>query len=327
MEKNVFDIGKEDFSVWIKEHEKVLHIVLMGRTTHERFCQLSYLFDYTRFSFVTIDNLKIGNKVSENAYTRSFEETVSYHVAEDGIKVDPLDKMILNAKGSATYRIVNGDIYTNDLKTLIHKGKLPSKLVIPSAIERIGNYVFSGCEKISQIILNDGLTSIGKYAFAWVQDLKEIMIPNSVVSLGVGAFYCCNIEKLQLSNQLQEIPDACFLFNQLEELNVPFSIRRIGNGVFRGAWFEKVVIPEGVESIGFDAFENLTEIELPSTLTEIASDFYYEEVVDDSTHPPFVKISKNNPKFYAKDGTLYFRANNQVALDCKYNGIPNDYNI
>ena len=229
--------------------------------------------------------------------------------------------MTINTNGIATYQIIDGDILTNDLRTLIHKGTVASKFIVPSTIERIGNYAFCGCSEISQVILNEGLKSIGNYAFAWVEELLEIIIPDSVSTLGIGAFYACGIERLKLSNHLQDIPNECFLFNQLEELEIPTSVRRIGNEVFRGALFNNIIIPEGVESIGFDAFECLNEIEFPSTLKEIAPDFYYEEVVDDSTHPPYIKISKDNPKYYSKDGTLYFKSSNQVALDSIYNGI------
>lgn len=321
MEKQVYDIGKEEFSVWSQEHREVPHMILTGKTTYEQFCQMSCAFDHTKFDFITINNLYIRDNVYEDRYKRNIEETISILVTEDGIEVTPLDKMVLNANGTTTYRIVGGDIYTEVLKNIIHKEQKPSKLVIPSSIERIGNFAFCGYDEISQIILNDGLKSIGKYAFAWVENIKEVLIPNSVTTLGIGAFYGCNIERLKLSNQLQEIPDECFLFNQIEDLDIPSSVRRIENEVFRGAWFEKVIVPEGVESIGFDAFENLKGIELPSTLKEIASDFYYEEVVDDSTHPPYITISKDNPKYYAKEGTLYFRASNQIALDSAYNGI------
>lgn len=326
MIKQEYDIGKKDFSVWSQQHWDVSHVTLTGKPTYEQFCQVSYAFDYTRFVLITIDKLYIGDNVYDNGNKRSLEESISLLVSEDGIKIPPLTKMVLNANDSTTYRIIDGEIYTEDLKTIIHKEKTPTMLVIPSFVERIGNFAFCGCEDISQIILGDGLKSIGKYAFAWVENQKEIVIPDSVASLGVGAFYGCNIERLKLPNQLQEISDECFLFNQIEELVIPSTVRRIGNEVFRGAFFDKVIIPEGVESIGFDAFEFLEEIELPSTLKEIAPDFYYEEVVDDSTHPPYITISKNNPKYYTKDGTLYFKSNNQMALDSKYNGIVNNDN-
>lgn len=323
MEIQVFDMGKEDFSIWSKEHENVSHILLTGKATYEQFCQMSCAFNYAQFRFVTIDNLYILDVTYENGNKRNLKEVISFLVAEDGIKVAPLDKMILNANSPTTYRIIDGEVYTEDFKTIIHKEQIPPKFEIPSSVERIGDFAFGGCENLFQIILNDGLKSIGKYAFAWVENIKEVVIPNSVTALGVGAFYGCNIERLKLSNQLQEIPDKCFLFNQIDDLDIPSSIRRIGNEVFRGAWLEKATIPEGVENIGFDAFENLKKIELPSTLKEIASDFYYEEVVDDSSHPPYITISKDNPKYYAKDGTLYFKANNQIALDSKYNGVVN----
>ena len=117
----------------------------------------------------------------------------------------------------------------------------------------------------------------------------------------------------------------CFCFNCLKDLQIPSSVREICPEAFCRGDFSKVVIPEGVERIGYDSFSYLIEIELPASLKEIASDFYYESCVDFEIDPPYVRISADNPIFYAKDGSLYFRENDKLALDSCFNGIPDDY--
>ena len=80
-------------------------------------------------------------------------------------------------------------------------------------------------------------------------------------------------------------------------------------------WTDEIEIPEGVEKIGYDAFEAMYHVSLPSTLLEIAPDFYYEECIDDPNHPPYIEVHPNNKVFYSKEGSLYFKATGLLAID------------
>ena len=35
---------------------------------------------------------------------------------------------------------------------------------------------------------------------------------------------------------------------------------------------------------------------------------------------PYIRIHPDNPTFYSKDGTLYFRENDKVVTNCPYDG-------
>ena len=85
-----------------------------------------------------------------------------------------------------------------------------------------------------------------------------------------------------------------------------------------------MIIPEGVESIRFDAFEFLEEIELPSTLNEIAPDFYYEEGVDAPDNPPYITVHPDNKIYVSIDGSLYFKESGKLAIDSEYHGRKYD---
>ena len=61
-------------------------------------------------------------------------------------------------------------------------------------------------------------------------------------------------------------------------------------------------------------------ISLPSTLLEIAPDFYFEDCIDSPDYPPYISVHPDNPVFYAKEGTLFFKKNGQVAIAHSYNG-------
>ena len=141
---------------------------------------------------------------------------------------------------------------------------------------------------------------------------------DKIESIGEFSFENCEIENLHLSNSLTEIPDCAFLFNEIEHIDIPQNIRRIGSCAFSGNILdEELTIPEGVEVIESESFScaSIKKVSLPSTLTEIAYDFYYEEMIDDSEeNKPYVKVHPDNKVYYSKGGILYSRATGKEVL-------------
>lgn len=84
------------------------------------------------------------------------------------------------------------------------------KIVIPSSIESIGNYAFSECESLNNIIFASpsSLKSIGNYAFYSCNSLPEITIPKSVTTIGDLAFSEC----LELKKVVFEEPSSLKTF-------------------------------------------------------------------------------------------------------------------
>ena len=175
---------------------------------------------------------------------------------------------------------------------------------------------------MSVLKLNNGLKSIGKWSFV-AADISKLELPHSLVSLGENAFLMSELESVRLSDSLEGIPDGCFDLCSLDSIKIPRSVKYIGNKSLRGLiWTDEIEIPEGVEKIGYDAFEAMYHVSLPSTLLEIAPDFYYEECINDPNHPPYIEVHPNNKVFYSKEGSLYFKTTGLLAVDSKYNG-PN----
>ena len=62
-------------------------------------------------------------------------------------------------------------------------------VTISSSVTSIGNLAFSGCPKLSKVIIEDAkLKTIGDFAFSTCTALKSISLPNSLKSLGKVAF-------------------------------------------------------------------------------------------------------------------------------------------
>ncbi len=61
-----------------------------------------------------------------------------------------------------------------------------------SALKTIGDRAFSGCLRITTVVLPEGLKTIGQYSFDSCTALNSISIPNSIESIGEWSFYACD---------------------------------------------------------------------------------------------------------------------------------------
>lgn len=75
----------------------------------------------------------------------------------------------------------------------------------------------------------------------------------------------------------KDIPASCFTFSSVKTLEIPLSIKRIGEYAFSGAEIREISIPDTVNEIYLGAFEycvSLKKIKLPYNLTEIGQQLF-----------------------------------------------------
>ena len=140
-----------------------------------------------------------------------------------------------------------------------------TNIEFPSTLETIGNFAFSGCSGLTEVVLSNctSLTSIGNRVFAGCSGLTSITLPSSLTSIGYSALsQCSGLTEVDLSN--------CA------------SLTSIGNLAFEGcSGLTHIDLSKctNLTSIGTYAFQDcsgLTSIILPSSLTNIGeSAFYY----------------------------------------------------
>ena len=320
MDNAIYIIGSEPFDEWRKSYETGENLVISGIVGYDDFTEFARTFDYTRFKNIRLENLSISEKSLAERHSNSFyDEIVGEIYHSDENIVYPLTKMFFNSdKGCGEFAVINGEILSLDRKTLIHTPE-SEELIIKEGIETISAFACCEYSLTTKVKLCEGLTEIGDYAFFHCENLEKLILPNSVVTLGEDSFYMAGLNEVKLSENLRDIPSGCFAYTCLSEVEIPASVREIGGEAFARTYIDSVIIPEGVESIEWNVFDYLSEVYLPSTLKEIASDFYYESVVDGPEEPPYVHVHPDNPIFYAKEGTLYFRSNDEWALDAAYN--------
>ncbi len=134
-----------------------------------------------------------------------------------------------------------------------------TNVVIPEGVIGIGDYAFYECNTVTSISFPTTLEYINSYSFAHMSKLKKVLLANTkVVELGSSAF----------DNDL----NGESVTNVINEITLPSTLKKIGSNCFARAAITSIVIPEGVEYIGNNAFDectNLTDVTLPSTITEL----------------------------------------------------------
>lgn len=175
-------------------------------------------------------------------------------------------------------------------------------------VTEIGNQSFQGAD-IENITIPSSVTNIESFAFSNCDILEKISIPASVTNIGDNAFYGCvkltsidvdednaiylsddgilfnkdntillcfpagKTENYSIPNFLIELGPNSFSYTSLATIDFSNAnnLKTIGESAFNFAKnLKSIIIPEGVTSIGDDAFARcyeLTYIELPSTIS------------------------------------------------------------
>ncbi len=154
-----------------------------------------------------------------------------------------------------------------------------TKVVIPSTVSVLEEKTFENCISLKEAVIPEGVKAIGSRLFAGCTSLEKVSIDKSITD--IGAYI---LEDTAAEEEFYNGKDAMVINGTVVEVkNQP--IVRIPDGAVRIAprltreWFDTVkivtlVIPEGVEYIGEDAFDfcvHLEQVFLPSTLKTIAA--------------------------------------------------------
>ena len=180
------------------------------------------------------------------------------------------------------------------------KAKIVS-MELPNGITKIGRQAFFAQKVLTSVKLPDTLIIIGARAFSDCAALTSLVIPKSVTIIGESTFMgCTKLKTINLPDTLTSIGGGAFNGSGIESIKWPASVNSIAAessfylGMFESCEnLKSIVIPEGVTSIGDNAFGNcqsLVSIALPSTIERIGDNaFIYCANLTDVIIPDSVK--------------------------------------
>ena len=188
-------------------------------------------------------------------------------------------------------------------------------VTFPKSLRKIGKYAFDDCEQLAEIIIPDGVKTIEAWAFTGCRKASRLILPSTLKTIEEWAFQSCGMEEIDLPEGVELVQPTAFSgCSRINRISIPASLRwfnwhgGFGGGDLKsievspdnptmtsrdGVLFSKdgttlmcypcgkkgdYTIPDGVKTIGFDAFSGcsaLTGVFFPEGITEIATQAFH----------------------------------------------------
>ena len=137
------------------------------------------------------------------------------------------------------------------------------------------------------VSISNSVTHIGRRAFEHCSDLVGVKLPNNLVSIGESAFaYCSNIRKFIIPDSVKKIEERVLYycenlqFIEVKSDNRYYDSRNDCNAIIETATdtliasSSNTVIPNTVKCIATGAFNDVTSIKIPRSVTHICKDAF-----------------------------------------------------
>ena len=130
-----------------------------------------------------------------------------------------------------------------------------ASVTIRSGVQEIPQGAFRNCDSLTSIVFPEGMLTIGENAFEGCDQLAEVVFSDSITAIRRSAF------------------DNCCM---LAAYTLPAGLESIGSHAFRYTAPAEVVIPDHVQTIGYECFRecpNLTKVVLGESITKWGTDW------------------------------------------------------
>ena len=154
--------------------------------------------------------------------------------------------------------------------------------IIPEGVTIIDENAFKGCKTLQIVTLPSSLKVIGEFVFSECESLVEIIIPRNVTIIEKNAFSCCtNLRRVILPSALKEIGEFVFAScESLTDITIPEGVTKIAEcGFFDCESLQSVSLPRTLKEIGEAAFggcKALTEIVFSVCPAKVHPDAFFE---------------------------------------------------
>lgn len=127
------------------------------------------------------------------------------------------------------------------------------EITIPAGIDDFGLRVFKECRNLGQVSLEEGITVIQESTFSGCTGLKSVKFPEkSLTEIKKQAFMNSGFVYFTLPDSVRIIGDRAFYISHEAEWGHPEGLEGEGDGEEIG--IAEIVVPEGLESLGEEAF-------------------------------------------------------------------------
>ena len=142
----------------------------------------------TNTSYAVPDGVTLLDEYSFSGCANLQSVTIpgSVTVISDGVFTDCERLAEINVdENNSDYKSIDGVLFTKELGQIVHypAGKTNTSYVIPDGVMSIGNYLFAGRTRLTEVTIPDSVTDIGSYASAGCTGLTHSTIPDSVERL------------------------------------------------------------------------------------------------------------------------------------------------
>lgn len=209
---------------------------------------------------------------------------------------------------------INKDVYLPDESTdgTIIEVIGEAAFKMPDSEVEYGTDVVESPNGIKTIRLPSKLKRIESDALR-VNNISSIDLPETVEYIGDMALNGNKLKSLVMPDSIKELGNGAFSLNQLTDVRLSKSLTNTGDGILsRNIHLKNIELHEGLEVIGASAFMGcpLTELNIPSTVTEIKSRAFSSHRLTKLTVPGNVKVIGN----YAFEQNKKFRTLTSVDL-------------
>ena len=151
------------------------------------------------------------------------------------------------------------------------------RFVREASLSSMGNYAFSNCSALENVIIKFGTTLLGYYAFGDCYLLESITLPSSIETIGNYAFHKCKkLSSITIPDSVKAIGSYAFFgCESINSLKIGNCVSTIGDRAFTACIsLTSVSLPNSVTSIGMDAFgrcASLDTVSIGNNVTEMGN--------------------------------------------------------
>ena len=226
--------------------------------------ELTAIADYAFFSCSGILSVELPDSL-EALGSSAFAGTslTSLHIPASlrtlgTIDCDSLARLSVD-RNNQSFSSVDNLLLSKDGRELITGAPRISGVVeIPQGVEIIRTNALANCTSVTEFILPDTLKEIESMAFGYCQSLERITIPEGVAHLADIFGNTWALTEINLPNSLRTIGDRAFLgMRALTSLKLPDAVEQLGAELFAySTGLSSITIPAGVTAIGDHVFDN-----------------------------------------------------------------------